>query len=388
MLALSLVLGCGSGNHSKGIGPPPKNQSSVAPNNPQGQPNQMGGATGGPGGATSTPATPGGEVPPPGVSGDPGAAGGPSNPGMSGAIPGPPPGGAPPMGGPDAGENPAPGDGPGVTPAGPPPGGEPPAGPPPSGPPPTPRPDGTYLLKYNFRAGSVAKFRQEMIVDATLPMMAQDKPAKVNVQSTQQVKIAKASNDGFTVQTTVLDSKSTTTNVPEMVSKSLTESLAPAKGSVETTSYDIRGVTKKGEQKGPGSMLGFQGLVFPSKAVKVGETWMHSFNASDLTGGMGGPGLNKDIPVSITLVRVDNGRYGVFNISSKESEVTMEERGMKIAIKVQVSGTVRTDLSTGLLVQSSSVARSESTMNMGANGPAGSKPFKSTQIITTKVTRI
>lgn len=367
-MAVVLAAGCGYQERAGGIGLPPEKQPGRQFAEQPAQP-----------GAGSAPANPMTGTTPDGMPSGPNP-GGPDTPVSSepGSMPEPPtdpgmPGGP---GGPPPNPGPSPEGGPGPRPE-----------------PPTPRPaEGQTILRYTPTKGASAKYRMSLNMTVDLGGMMNTKgPIEVVYSVDQSVRITRADKSGFTSETTILSSKTDVKGEGGNMIKQMMADGNPKKGEKFTVDYDSLGKAKSDADKPNTSnlvdALGFNGVTFPQRPVRVGESWT---NTLDLTAmGRGGPGMGmglEPIPVTIRLQAIEGSgadRVGVFKITSSASPSTKGAPG-NMKMSVSIDGTARINLASGLLVNSSATADTNMSLEMGQGG-GGFKSKQSTRVETRRI---
>jgi hypothetical protein len=258
-----------------------------------------------------------------------------------------------------------------------------------------------------MKAGTTAKFRQDSSMQMSAPMMSKDgKPVEVNTTTEQSMKIVKATGNDFTVETTVTDSKVVGAGSKEGMGSAIAGQLAQAKGSKSTAVYTSLGKPSKPATDAAstqqmlndfGRSLGFQGLVFPGKKVKVGESWSATVSLDRAMGAlsktMGGSAKMDPIPVKTTFSKVEmqgTKKIGVFNVVMRgkpkmsASGGKAGNLGMQLVINSQ--GELKIDLATGLLV--SSIVTVENSFAFSGAGMGEANGMKMSQLIRINTRRL
>lgn len=117
---------------------------------------------------------------------------------------------------------------------------------------------------------------------------------------------------------------------------------------------------------GNGMMAGAQGVAYPAKALKVGDTWGASLDLGKVMGGMMGGAMkvNGKIPIVYRLTGLSGGTATI--AVSMKGSTTMNMGAQAIKMTMDTAGTMRVETATGLL--QSMTTTSVTDVQMGAMG--------------------
>lgn len=266
---------------------------------------------------------------------------------------------------------------------------------------------GTYNLKYNLKPGTEAKFRQESYMQMVAPMMSKDgKPVEINTRTDQLMKVTKATGAAFTVETTILDSKVLGSGDKEGMGTMVAGQMTQVKGTKTSANYTPLGKPTSAAGAAPstdqmlndfGRALGFQGLVFPGKPVKVGDSWNSVVSLDRAMGAlaktMGGSAKMDSIPVKTTFVKVEqagNKKVGVFNIvmagRPKMSATGGKAGSLGMQLNINSKGEIKIDLASGLIINSNVTVENSFTFSGAGMGQANG--MKMSQLVKISTTRL
>ena len=137
-------------------------------------------------------------------------------------------------------------------------------------------------------------------------------------------------------------------------------------GIVSTTTVDelgkVRSATGKAGVQAMGMMQGSQGVSFPAKALKVGDTWTGVLDMSKTAAG-GGKASGR-IPIVYRLVSL-SGNVATIGVTMKGT-TTMNAGSTALKMLMNTTGTTRVDTATGLLKSMSMTMNND--ISMGASG--------------------
>lgn len=263
-----------------------------------------------------------------------------------------------------------------------------------------PKADGQqYTLRYNIPAGTVADYKQNITMSINSPLSGPGKPMEINSVTDQKLKVLKASPKDFTVRTDV-----TNVQVQGDTSQPAISQLAKGIQATKGTSYDAtfskvgKVTTGGGKDKFSGRDLasmaygfgtGFQGLTFPDKPVRLGDTWTSELDFSEVVGslgqGMGGAASMDKLPVTTKLLAVTtqgNRKFADLEIvmSGKpklNAKGGQSGGGFKMDMAIQGRHLVRIDLATGLAESIEGTTESSVSMSMGPKA----KPIQMSQLM-------
>ena len=263
-----------------------------------------------------------------------------------------------------------------------------------------PKPDGqVYTLRYNIPAGTTANYKQDISMSINSPLSGPGKPMEISSTTDQTLKILKASPKDFTVRTDV-------TNVQVQGDRSqpgmsqLAQGIQATKGTTYNATFSKVGKVTSGGGKDKfsgrdiasmayGFGTGFQGLTFPEKPVKLGDTWTSELDFNEVVGslgqGMGGVASMDKLPVTTKLLAVTTQGGRKF----ADLEIVMSGKpklnakggqsggGFKMDMSIQGRHLVRIDLATGLAESIEGTTESSVSMSMGPKA----KPIQMSQLM-------
>ncbi|MBL8088539.1 MAG: hypothetical protein JNM85_10785 [Chthonomonas sp.] len=286
----------------------------------------------------------------------------------------------------------------------------------------TPAPAEAQAASYDLRLiaekGDFAKYETAMDMTMKMPQMGAPKgepdkapdPIKVAYSVVTDYKFLGKSDKGYTIESKLVDVKAPASTTPkggmdmaamaidgvkQMKDKPVKMDVSP-KGKILKQGSSVDDQASMAIQ-GMSQAIGFQGILFPDKPVKVGETWNSKLEFSKLMGGMGsmlqgGKMSMDDVPVETKFVRVEtlNGRtIGVFEMKmngkpkmtmSMPGDAKTKSSGMGMSMDMEISGltTLRVDTKTGMLESSNGTTNMKMLIKMSgmgsqAGGPGGMK---------------
>ena len=221
----------------------------------------------------------------------------------------------------------------------------------------------TVLLRFKPPVGASVRYTMTMSMNQKVPGMAVPMISTTTIPMT--VRVVSRAAGTTTLETKMGKAKVTMPANSPMAS--MKDTIERAGSDVtSTTVVDELGNLKNVSLKGANPMMsnlgssitqGAQGVSYPLKAVKVGDSWTMDFDMGKMMGkagmGMGMTATGK-VPIVYRLVSVDKrgGKtLAKILISMKgKSTMTMAARGQKVDFNMNVSGSTVVDTGTGLAV--------------------------------------
>ena len=213
----------------------------------------------------------------------------------------------------------------------------------------------SVLLRYKPPVGKTMTYVYSMKMTQNVPGMAQAMGFSQTMPMTMRV----VSRKGALTTTQTKTGKATVSvpaGSPMAAGKAQIEAASSNKTS--TTVIDELGNIKSVTGLGSNMSSSAQGVAFPKKAVKVGDTWTSTVDMSKTMGPAGGSGK---IPVVYKLVSLSGGTATL--AVTMNGTTTMKMGAQPMAMKMMSKGTMAVDAATGMM--------KSMTMNVNTNVKLG-----------------
>ena len=231
----------------------------------------------------------------------------------------------------------------------------------------------SVLLRYQPPVGKTVSYTMTNAMSMTSPM-SPGKPMAFTQTIPMTVRVVSKSAAGTTVETKTGPTKMNAPAGSPMAG--MANNPAMNKVNVVRMTIDPFGTPKGATGAGPaaamansmGSVMGggSQGVFFPAKPVKVGDTWTSAMDLGKMApAGAAGMKMNGKIPIVYRLTALKGGVATVAMTAKGTMSMAFGNKPMQIAMDIR--STILLDAATGLTKSMSSVTDSTTTLpGMGA----------------------
>lgn len=229
------------------------------------------------------------------------------------------------------------------------------------------------LLRFKPPVGKSASYTMTMTMSQSMAGMA----APMTITTTMPMTMRVVSRSG---KNTVLETKagqakvSVPANSPMAGMKAAMEKASSNVATKSTVDElgNVKGLDASGtgagaamaKQMSTGMMQGAQGVSFPAKALKVGDTWSANLDMGKMMGGMGGGGMKMsgNIPITYRLTALSGG-VATIAITMKGAP-SMNANGQTIKMNISATGKTVVEAATGFMRSTGMV--SDTAIQFGA----------------------
>lgn len=250
----------------------------------------------------------------------------------------------------------------------------------------------SVLLRLNLTAGKVYRYQTKTTMTQSGGPMSADIAQTIENAMTIERKIGA----DYLIANKILKASSSSKNktMADMIQKQSKQLV----GMVVRITYDARGNSKSAKVDGGNSQssqmvkamtasnIGMNGIIFPEKAVRVGDTWKHTLDwnklLGSLTSGMGfSMKFDKPLVINYKLTSVDRtaGKAGVLCTIKGDTKATINGSGQsqQFGLSMDMKATMSLDLKSGMILSS------QTKSNLGFSMGGGSMKMSQTQTANT-----